>query len=377
MADRIYIDTEEYIQIASRIALLRQDLGDCASALRRIQPGREGGGDLKVELSGRVRSITAAMPDGTVTTVLNRLSNIIRRVEEHTSKLEGNVKKAAVMFEGTERTLSNRDGTANEAAPYAVARFWGHAEALESGGGGAPMQGNRTIEETMTRIQLTPVADLVNRLSTLKISGETGKSGSIFTGEASKITEKGGISAGYSALSASARAGGQAGMTAYQYGELGESSIIYLPGAKGEAGVSVTVFEADVTTSYEIIDNVEAAASGYVKVGEASAQAEGQLGYADGEFGAYVKLEAEAIGGEIGGEASLDAAGLKGTVSGSLNYGIGAHAQAGYDGGVITVDIGVAVGVGASVSVDLDIGGFVENVTDGLMGFAESIMSSY
>ncbi len=141
--------------------------------------------------------------------------------------------------------------------------------------------------------------------------------------------------------------------------------------------MTVSVFTAEGSTAYEIIDNVEASVSGYAKAGEASARAEGHLGYADGEFGAYAKVEAELIAGEIGAEAGIDVAGIEGSVGASLNYGIGAHAEAGYDDGVITIDLGLSIGVGASISVELDIGGFVDTVTDGIVGFAESMFSAF
>lgn len=377
MADRIFIDTEDYAHIMKKMRALSSELEDCASALSRIRPTQESGGNVRINLSGSIRSISTPLPDGTVATCISRMGRIIRTLEDRVSTVERNVGKASRLFESTERAIANEEEDTYTEAPFAVKSFWQKAISIEHGGGWHKPE-NIKIGDIVGDMPIyLGISSLINRIASLHISGEVGASGSVFSGEFNKASQKGSIAASYGVFNGSASASGGAGMNAYQYGDYGESSIIYLPGAKGEAGVSASVFEAEGSATYEIIDNVEVGASGYAKVGEVSAKAEGQLGYADGEFGAYAKLEAEAIAGEIGLDASVDIAGIEGKVGGSVNYGIGAHAEAGYDDGVITVDLGVSVGVGASVSIELDIGGFVDNITDSFMGFAESVISSY
>jgi hypothetical protein len=73
---------------------------------------------------------------------------------------------------------------------------------------------------------------------------------------------------------------------------------------------------------------------------------------------------AEAIGGELTGKAQVDVLGGSVGVKGSVNYGIGAHADVGLKDGVVKVDIGATVGVGVSLGAEVDVGGMVDTVVD-------------
>lgn len=72
----------------------------------------------------------------------------------------------------------------------------------------------------------------------------------------------------------------------------------------------------------------------------------------------------ELIGGEIEGSVGVNILGGEVGASGSLNYGIGAHADVGYLDGVLKCDIGASLGVGASLGFEVDVGGMVDTVTD-------------
>jgi len=104
-------------------------------------------------------------------------------------------------------------------------------------------------------------------------------------------------------------------------------------------------------------------------VGKAEAKAELNLGFVENNSGntsfqADVKLSAEAIAAEAKGSVGVNILGGEVGVSGSVNVGIGAHADFGYKDGVIKCDIGASLGVGASVSLELDVGGMVETVAE-------------
>lgn len=70
------------------------------------------------------------------------------------------------------------------------------------------------------------------------------------------------------------------------------------------------------------------------------------------------------LGGEVG-------------VKGSVNVGIGAHADVGYRGGVVKVDIGASLGVGASVALEVDVGGMVDTITDTATAAWEGVKSGW
>ena len=83
-----------------------------------------------------------------------------------------------------------------------------------------------------------------------------------------------------------------------------------------------------------------------------------------------VKASAEAIAIEAKGEAGVTVLGTEAKVSGSVNVGVGAHADVGYEDGKLSFDIGASLGVGVSVGFEVDIGGTVDAVKD----FAKSVL---
>jgi hypothetical protein len=78
-----------------------------------------------------------------------------------------------------------------------------------------------------------------------------------------------------------------------------------------------------------------------------------------------VGASAEAIAGEISGKVGAKVLGTDVGVSGSLNYGVGAHANIGFSDGKLSLDVGATLGVGASVKLDIDVSGTVNAVCDG------------
>ena len=80
------------------------------------------------------------------------------------------------------------------------------------------------------------------------------------------------------------------------------------------------------------------------------------------DVSAYAEGKLEAIAAEAKGSAGITVLGADVGVSGSVNFGIGAHAKAGIEGGVVKIDVGVSVGLGASVGLEVDVGGAVKTV---------------
>ena len=155
----------------------------------------------------------------------------------------------------------------------------------------------------------------------------------------------------------------------------------FSPGVHGEVGASITALEVNYENQLLGDENLGFNVEGGVTVGKVGAKAEGgfQIYGEDGKLKPQigVSASAEAIGGEISGKAGVNVLGGEVGVKGSLNYGIGAHADVGYKDGVFKVDIGATLGVGASVSLEVDIGGMVNTVADAAASAWDGIKSGW
>ena len=137
--------------------------------------------------------------------------------------------------------------------------------------------------------------------------------------------------------------------------------------AGGTVGASVTAFTATGLAQLGD-DNLGGYVSGTVTVGKVGAEASGSIGLFDkyGNVNPNVEVgaSAEAIGGEISGKVGAKILGTDVGVEGSVNYGVGAHANFGFGEGKFYVDIGASVGVGGSIKLDIDMSGTVNAVCD-------------
>ena len=130
-------------------------------------------------------------------------------------------------------------------------------------------------------------------------------------------------------------------------------------------GATYTAFSAKEkaylgSEDYNVYEEVK------VEAGRVGAKAEARDGIVDkeGKFNPsiYAGAKAEAIAGEISGKAGVKLGGIDVAAEGSLNYGIGAHANVGFHDGKLSVDIGATLGVGGSVKLDIDVSGAVKAV---------------
>ncbi len=155
----------------------------------------------------------------------------------------------------------------------------------------------------------------------------------------------------------------------------------FSPGVKAEVGVSVTALEAEWEQQLLGDENFGLNADAKATVGKAAANAEvgfqilGEDGKVDVQIGA--KGEAELIGGEIEGSLGVNILGGEVGVKGSVNYGIGAHAEVGYRDGVFKCDLGVSVGLGVSLGFEVDVGGMVDTVVDAASSAWEGVKDGW
>ncbi len=194
-----------------------------------------------------------------------------------------------------------------------------------------------------------------------EINSTASVSASLYDGEF-RLGDEGKITA--TVCEAEAHASVSAGM----YVIAADGTRRFSPGVKAEIGASVTAFEAEWEQQWlgdEMLGlNTDVTAT----VGRAEAQMEAvaQIWGENGDLDVQVNagVSAELIGGEIEGSAAVNVLGGEIGIKGSVNYGIGVHADIGYKDGVIKCDIGASLGLGVSVGLELDVGGMVDTVAD-------------
>ena len=115
-----------------------------------------------------------------------------------------------------------------------------------------------------------------------------------------------------------------------------------------------------------------------VEAGRVGAKGEASLGLVDKEGNInpslYAGAKAEMIAGEVSGKVGSNIGGMVDVgLEGSLNYGIGAHANVGFHDGKISVDIGATLGVGAGVNLDIDVSGAVNAIGEAADNFFSGV----
>ena len=162
------------------------------------------------------------------------------------------------------------------------------------------------------------------------------------------------------------------------FSKLSGDASVYVSalGIGATIGASYSLFSAE-GKGYIGNEDLQAYVKGSVDVGKVEARASANVGLIDGEGkfnpSVYAGGSIEAIAGEISGSIGGKALGADVAVEGSLNVGIGAHADLGYHDGKLSVDIGASFGVGASVKLDIDVSGTIDAIGEGVGQVAETI----
>lgn len=142
---------------------------------------------------------------------------------------------------------------------------------------------------------------------------------------------------------------------------------VTMGGIEAEVGVALTAFTAQ-TAAQLGSDDFNLHGSGQVTVGKVESKVQAGIGYLDedGNFDPklYAKASAEAIAWEASGEVGVNIGGVEGNVKGSVNFGVGAHVDVGFDDGKFSLDVGASLGIGGSVKLELDVGGLVDKGID-------------
>lgn len=163
---------------------------------------------------------------------------------------------------------------------------------------------------------------------------------------------------------------GQAYGGLYTIGEDGQKHLRLGMGA--EIGVGVTAFAAEAEQE---IGSEMLGAYGQAEVAVGKMEAKGSIDAAlfdkDGNFDPVLqgKVDAEAILAEASVSGGAMIGGTKIGGKASVNFGIGAHAEAGYHDGKFTFDLGASVGVGFSLKAEIDVSGTIEAVSGACHNF--------
>ncbi len=138
-------------------------------------------------------------------------------------------------------------------------------------------------------------------------------------------------------------------------------------GVGAQIGVGVTAFTASAQGSIGD-EYYNAHGSLEVNVGHVGAEAAVNAGFVDenGNFNPQLSASAsaEALLFEASATAGATIAGTSVNATGSINFGVGAHADVGYSDGVLSLDIGASLGIGVGVSLEIDFSGTVDAVAD-------------
>lgn len=194
------------------------------------------------------------------------------------------------------------------------------------------------------------------------VSAEAGISGSVWKKGGSGSYGIASGSYNVSALNAEAKAEAYAGL--YSFDENGNKK--FTPGIGASVGVGVSAFKAGVEGAIgNEYYNVHGSTS--VEVLAANAGAELNVGlYKDGKLNPQLSASAsaEAILAEASATVGGTIAGAAVNATGSVNFGVGAHADVGLRDGKLSVDIGASLGVGVSVKFDVDFSGTAKAIGD-------------
>lgn len=146
-----------------------------------------------------------------------------------------------------------------------------------------------------------------------------------------------------------------------------EGNLLFNPHINTKMGASFSVLTVEGT--YATGNNILGTdISGEVTVGQISGEVEASasLRDSDGNINPHAKLDANAelILIDAKAQAGVTVLGTKAEVKGSVNVGVGAHANLEIGDGKIVCDIGASLGIGASISIAIDYGGTVNAIKD-------------
>lgn len=217
-------------------------------------------------------------------------------------------------------------------------------------------QRSKRYEELSSMEKAATIASIGGNVSLAawgtKNQGSTGWASGSYEVSAAKLTAEGSAYAGI-----------------YSYDENGHKH--FTPGFGAKIGIGFTAFSAEAKGQFGT-DYWNAHGDVSVEAGKVGADAEVNVGLFDKngklnpQFAA--SASAEAILAEVGASAGITLAGTSIDAKGSINFGVGAHADVGFKDGRLHVDIGASLGIGVGIKLDIDMSGTINAVADTAKG---------
>lgn len=177
-------------------------------------------------------------------------------------------------------------------------------------------------------------------------------------------------------LTGEAHASAAAGLYVYEKDKDGNTKRIFSPGVNAEVGASASVLEGSAEGRIGL--GKDKNALGVYGGAEAKVlTAEAKAKVAANRKEVFAGASAEADVAKVSAHGGASVLGTDVGVSGSVKFGIGAHANVGYTDGKVKVDVGAALGLGADVGFEVDVSGTVKGISNGVKAVCKGARSAW
>lgn len=177
-------------------------------------------------------------------------------------------------------------------------------------------------------------------------------------------------------MTGEAHASAAAGLYVYEKDKDGNTKRIFSPGVNAEVGASASVLEGSAEGRIGLGKDKNAlGVYGGAEAKVLTAEAKAKVAVNRKEVFAGASAEADVA--KVSAHGGVSVLGTDVGVSGSVKFGIGAHANVGYTDGKVKVDVGAALGLGADVGFEVDVSGTVKGISNGVKAVCKGARSAW
>lgn len=387
MKNHIVIDPEVLSDLTAQLKRLSSSLQDCQQSVSKINLTADTGANISLHSSTKLTFTGYQMRAQNAQEQLESTKTALKKISSETESLARAVTRVKTIFEENEREQVEKIESIASGAGIGQTFFaggisWGMTDYLvPSGPGiiiGVPPQELVTesgafdlgeLSKEMANGGADDEDSLYGRFASAACGASCGKANSIFSMSGTQTSADGRTTTDYALDIGKLKL--DAGYDAHLFTEVtdmfGNKHLVFSPGLEAHAGASYTVLDAEISSEYELIDGVTLSSKSSLVVGKVGAEAEGKIGFYDGEFVAYAEGSAEAILFEASQEYGISAGGVEAKGSAGVTVGMGAHGKVGYKDGTFSYDFGAAMGFGITMKGEINVSGLVENIRDGMV----------
>ncbi len=386
MKNQIVIDPEVLSDLTAQLKRLSSSLQDCQQSVSRINLTADTGANISLHSSTRLTFTGYQMRAQNAQEQLESTKTALKKISSETESLARAVTRVKDIFEENERELVGKiesiaSGNDIGGQYQAGVISWGMVDYLFQH---EPLVGPDTRQlfkesETIDLGELSKEmanggADddndsLFGRFAKLACGASCGMTNSIYSMRSTQTSADGRTTTDYMLDVGKLDIG--AGYDAHLFTEVtdvfGNKYLVFSPGVEAHGGASYTVLDTEISSEYELIDGVTLSSKSNLVIGKIGVNADGKIGFYDGEFVAQASGSAEVILLEASQEYGVEVGGVKAKGSAGVSVGLGAHGKVGYKDGTFSYDFGAAVGIGVTMKGEIDVSGLVENIRDGMV----------